>query len=65
MILLDSSESMNLTKGEYKGASTYRNVLDKLQQLEPQLNVSGINLVILYAPPLRLIAWISPIQTPD
>ena len=39
MILLDSSESMNLNKGEYKGASTYRNVLDKLQQLEPQLNV--------------------------
>ena len=39
MILLDSSESMNLIKGEYKGASTYRNVLNKLQQLEPQLNV--------------------------
>ena len=39
MILLDNSQSMNLTKGEYKGASTYRNVLDKLQQLEPQLNI--------------------------
>ena len=39
MIFLDNSESMSLTKGEYKGASTYRNVLNKLQELEPQLNV--------------------------
>ena len=39
MILLDNSESMNLTKGEYKGASTYRKVLNKLQKLESKLNV--------------------------
>lgn len=39
IILLDNSESMSLTKGEYKGASTYKNVMNKLQELEPQLNV--------------------------
>ena len=65
MILLDTSESMNLNKGEYKGASTYRNVLDKLQQLEPQLNVECINLVILYALHLGLIVWILPTQILD
>tara|TARA_A100001015_G_scaffold238027_1_gene270807 strand:- start:1520 stop:2107 length:588 start_codon:yes stop_codon:yes gene_type:complete len=40
MILLDSSESMSLNKGDYKGTATYKNVLDELQQLEQQLNIS-------------------------
>ena len=39
MVLLDSSESMSLNKGDYKGASTYSSVLDELQQLEQQLNI--------------------------
>ena len=39
MVLLDSSESMSLNKGDYKGVATYKNVLDELQQLEQQLNI--------------------------
>ena len=39
MVLLDNSESMSLNKGDYKGAATYKNVLDELQQLEQQLNI--------------------------
>ena len=39
MVLLDSSESMSLNKGDYKGASTYSSLLDELQQLEQQLNI--------------------------
>lgn len=75
MILLDSSESMNLTKGEYKGASTYRNVLNKLQQLEAQLNVewyqfgnfmrpsSKIDSLDLTDSDTRLIQAIQQVQT--
>ena len=39
MVLLDSSESMSINKGDYKGAATYKNVLDELQQLGQQLNI--------------------------
>ena len=39
MVLLDSSDSMSLNKGDYKGATTYKNVLDELQQLGQQLNI--------------------------
>ena len=39
MVLLDSSESMSINKADYKGAATYKNVLDELQQLGQQLNI--------------------------